>query len=264
MTCSLPAGRVANPDGRGNGLRLLHDVVEKNRRGTGRLESGHARQLRGPAELVEFAVALPVSRDVAGVADRQNVDIRRVAQFLDDFEGRRFLSFDPERIDRVDDLETPVGAEFTHQPQGIIKVAADGDDFGPVNKSLEQFAGGDFSGGQQHGAGQVGTCGVSGGGGRGVAGRSANDRLGSALDGFGNGHRHPAIFERSRRVESFVFDVDLRAAPDEPAQLRRINQRGGSLVERDHGGGVGDWEVLPVAADHPSIVPVCHEAASTR
>ena len=117
---------------------------------------------------------------------------------------------------------------------------------------------------EQHGAGQVGTCGVSGGGGRGVAGRSANDRLGSALDGFGNGHRHPAIFERSRRVESLVFDVDLRAAPDEAAQLRRINQRGGSLVERDHGGGLGDWEVLPVAADHPSIVPVCHEAASTR
>ena len=64
--------------------------------------------------MVKFAITLPIGRDVASIADRQNVDIRRVAQFLDNFEGRGFLSLDAERVDRIDDFKTSVGPKLAH------------------------------------------------------------------------------------------------------------------------------------------------------
>src|SRR5439155_120324 len=74
-----------------------------DRGGAGRLEAQHLRELRSPAGVLVLPVALPVGGDVAGVADRDAVDVGGVAQHVDDLEGAGLLALDPVGIDRVDD-----------------------------------------------------------------------------------------------------------------------------------------------------------------
>ena len=40
-------------------------------------------------------------------------------------------------------------AELAHEPQGVVKIAVDGDDLRAVHEGLGQFAEGDFARGQQ-------------------------------------------------------------------------------------------------------------------
>jgi len=58
----------------------------------------------GPAEfmLLEFAEAAPVSRDVAGVADRDEDALRALGQLVHALEGGRLLPLGPLGVDRVD------------------------------------------------------------------------------------------------------------------------------------------------------------------
>ena len=52
---------------------------------------------------MKLLVAHPVGADVAGIADRQDVDIRRIAEDIDDLKGGRLLPLKAERIDGIDD-----------------------------------------------------------------------------------------------------------------------------------------------------------------
>src|SRR3712207_8921907 len=52
-----------------------------------------------------FRSALPVRGDVAGVADRQAVDVRGVAEDVDDLERGGLLPLDPVLVDAVDRSE---------------------------------------------------------------------------------------------------------------------------------------------------------------
>ena len=95
----LPARRVADPDRRGDGLRLGdRGAVDQRRRALG-LEAVEDRRR---AELLEAA---PVGGDVAGVADRDRQRPGRLAELLDDLEGGRLLALDPVGVDRVDELD---------------------------------------------------------------------------------------------------------------------------------------------------------------
>ena len=58
-------------------------------------------RLATPGALV-LGVTAPVGRDIPAVADRQDVQVRRVAEVVDDLEGRGLLPLDPDRVDRVD------------------------------------------------------------------------------------------------------------------------------------------------------------------
>src|SRR5450759_1844959 len=126
----LPPRRgVADPDGGGNGLRVVDGVALDDRRRTLGLEPPHPGQLRCGAWLftaaVVLAVATPVGRDVAGVADREAVDIRCVAQHVDDLEGRRLLALDPRRVDRVDQLDRVGLGQLAGQDQAVVEVTVD-------------------------------------------------------------------------------------------------------------------------------------------
>ena len=55
-----------------------------------------------------LAVAQPVRRDVAGVADRQHVHVGGVAEEVDDLERRGLLALEPHRVDRVDQRDRVV------------------------------------------------------------------------------------------------------------------------------------------------------------
>src|SRR6266704_2925848 len=99
VECLGPRGRVANPDrGRDRGRLGDHRTVH-DRGGAGRLEAVH---LRGPGGVPGGEVLLvphPVRGDVAGVADRQALDVRRLSERLDDLENRRLLAVQPVRVD---------------------------------------------------------------------------------------------------------------------------------------------------------------------
>ena len=98
-----PARRVADPDRGRDGRRLPHHL----RRCTigaapDGLEPVHLRRARGVAGREVLAVAHPVGGDVAGVADRQAVDVGRVAERRHDLERGRLLAVQPVDVDRVD------------------------------------------------------------------------------------------------------------------------------------------------------------------
>src|SRR5262249_53957480 len=79
---ALPACRVADADGRGDGLRLSDRVAKDDRRSAGGLEAHHLR----PAAESAFGVldeALPVGCDVAGIADGDEEVVRRIAELVD-------------------------------------------------------------------------------------------------------------------------------------------------------------------------------------
>src|SRR5690606_28166034 len=67
---AVPRGRGADPDGGGDGLRVLHRGTVDQRGRTGGLHAEHARQRAGDAVGLVFAVTAPVGGDVAGITDQ--------------------------------------------------------------------------------------------------------------------------------------------------------------------------------------------------
>src|SRR5205823_876802 len=122
---------------RGNRFRLLDDAAVKNRRGSRRLKTDHGRKRLGFSRVAIRAVTGPGRGDVSRVAERKKMEIGRVAEFVDNFEGRGFLSGDPIGIDRVHDREIVALPEFAHDPQRVIEVARDRDDLSAVCESLD-------------------------------------------------------------------------------------------------------------------------------
>ena len=220
--------------------------------GSRSLDAEHPGQLVTAAEILEFLVALPVGGDVPGVADGEDVDVGRVAELLNDLEGRRLLTLDAVGIDRIDDGEVAGLAQFTDEAQGVVKVPPDGDDGRPVDVGLDHLAPRDASGGEEDGALHAGArsvgCSCRGGIPRG----GAENGVGTLFGGLGDGHGHPAILERPGRIEPLVLDVDLAAG--DHTQLGRMNQGSGTLAQRDDGCGVCDGKELPVARDHAAVV----------
>ena len=88
----LPRGGVADPDRGRLGLRVGERLTGHERRRALGLEAAHHRAPRGAAEVGVLLVAEPVGRDVAGVADRQQVVVGGVAEEVDDLEGRGLLA----------------------------------------------------------------------------------------------------------------------------------------------------------------------------
>ena len=104
----LPRGRVADPDRGGPGLRVGERLAGHQRRRALGLEAAHHGLLGGQAEVGVLRVAQPVRRDVAGVADRQQVVVGGVAEEVDDLERRGLLALEPDRVDRVDQRDRVV------------------------------------------------------------------------------------------------------------------------------------------------------------
>ena len=73
------------------------------------------------------------------------MEIGRVPKFLNNLKSGRFLTFDPVRIDRVDDGKTLEPPQLTDDSQGIVKVNAQGDHTCSVKVSLHELAAGDLA-----------------------------------------------------------------------------------------------------------------------
>jgi hypothetical protein len=138
---ALPAGGVADADGAGQRVRLLDDLAEHDRRGAGGLEAHHARPRLDPTELLVLAVAAPVRRDVARVAHRQEVVVRRPPERVADLERGRLLPLDAGRVHGVHQLEARRVAllHVADEAQRLVEVALDLDDAGAVHHGLGQL-----------------------------------------------------------------------------------------------------------------------------
>src|SRR5947209_3127671 len=90
----FPTCWVPNSNRRGNCFRLFDDAAKENRRGPGCLKTDHRRKRPGFSRVAVFAITCPVRGDVSRVTERKKMEIGRVAEIVDNFEGRRFLSGD--------------------------------------------------------------------------------------------------------------------------------------------------------------------------
>ena len=182
------------------------------------------------------------------------MDIGRVAEGLDDFKRGGLLSFEAEGIDRIDDGDGLRLADLAHEPQCVVEVPFDGDDFAAIHESLREFAERDFSRRQQHDARYASTRGVGGGSGAGVAGACADDGLCALLARFADGHGHAAILERSGGIQAFVFYENFATATDDGAEARRVDERRAAFVQRDDGCLFAHGQVCAPAGDNSSVV----------
>src|SRR6478735_6353088 len=264
----LPRRRVADADRGRDGLGVVDRVAEDDRRGTGSLEAPHPGQVGrrsrgrvgdGLGEVL--AVATPVRRDVAGVADREAVDVGGVAERVDDLEARGLLALDACRVDRVDELDGVGLGELACEGQAVVEVAVDLQQRGPVGDRLAQLAHRDLAVGHEDAARHAGLRRVGGGRRARVARARADDGLGPLAGGDADRRRHAAVLERAGGVEAFVLEVDLGA--DALGELLGVDERGAALVERDDGGALEHGKAVGVLADHSAPL-VGHHEPSTR
>ena len=178
---------------------------------------------------MEFSVALPIRRDVAGISNRKDVNIGRIAEILDDFKSSRLLSFDAVGVDRIYNGHAFHSTELPHDAEGIIEISPYRNNLSSVNKSLHQLANGDFSGGQDHrtldpSASRIGGCGS-----RSIAGRSTDNCFCPFFHRLRNRDCHATVFERPRGIEAFVFEINL--GPGFFTETRGMNERCRSLTQ---------------------------------
>ena len=133
----FPAHWIADSNCGCDRLWFFDHVIVKNRRGTSSLEPNHHRQFCRSFTCEILPVTRPIRSDVSGVADWQQMEIGRVAHFIDNLVCRLLLSRDPVRIDGIYNNEITALAELAHDPQGVVKIAIDRDNFRAVREGLQ-------------------------------------------------------------------------------------------------------------------------------
>ena len=107
-------------------------------------------QLRGDAARELLAVAARVGGVVAGVADRDEVEVGGVAEHLDDLERRGLLPLDAVVVDRVDEVHRVVGGELAGDVEAVVEVALHLQQLGVVRDGLAELAHRDLALGHEH------------------------------------------------------------------------------------------------------------------
>ena len=180
-----------------------------------------------------LAVALPIGRDVACVADGKAVDVRGVAEQVDNLEARGLLALDAIRVHAIDQRHGVVIRETTGEGEAVVEVALDLQQGRAMDDRLRELAHCDLALRHEHGAHHSCLDRVGRGTGGGVARRCADDRARTLLSGLADGHRHAPVLEGTRGIGAVVLQPDL--APRHLAQRAGIDERGASLAQRDDG-----------------------------
>src|ERR1700751_6069308 len=159
-----------------------------------------------------FGTPPPIGGGVAGIPDRENMEVRCLAQGVRDFKRRGFLSFEPIVINRVDHGYPRLCRKFAYQREAAIKIAFESDDYGAIDKCLREFAHRDLTGGKKDGTLNARPCRISSRRGRSIAGGRADDQTSSALNRFTHRNRHSTIFERAGWIKTLKLEVDAAIA----------------------------------------------------
>ena len=123
-----------------------------------------------------------------------------------------FCPFQPERIDRIEDVDAKFFTDAAHQFQVAVEIRGDLNAGGAVGDGLGQFAEGDLPVLEEDDAFQTRQGRIGGQGGGGVAGRGAGDPLHAQQARLGDASGHAAVLEGAGRVLAFMFQPQLAQA----------------------------------------------------
>ena len=140
--------------------------------------------------------------------------IGRAAQKIADFKSAGFLPFQPIRIQRIEQRNRVFVGKFQDDAQRVVEVALDRQNLRALNQSLRQLSQGDGVLRQQHDAADSRDRAIRRRRRGGVAGARANRDARAVFGGFGNRHRHAAIFETAGRVGALEFQIKLAVGRD--------------------------------------------------
>lgn len=129
----LPRDRIADLDRGGDGFRVFdrlvggmvfpHFVERCRPRG---LNDRDPRNLVDDAEIIQLLHPLREGGVVAEVAARNHEPVRHLpVELLEHFESDRLLPLDPERIDRVEQIDVEFPADLLNQSHRIVEIALD-------------------------------------------------------------------------------------------------------------------------------------------
>ena len=121
----IPIHRVADADGGGDGVWLFHRLSQDKGSCSGGLETHHAGQFLAVASLLIFLESHPVGADVAGIPHGDAQPVGGIAQGVNHFEGRSFLTLKAVRIEGVDQGDRIAICHFTNDGQGPVEIAFD-------------------------------------------------------------------------------------------------------------------------------------------
>ena len=231
--------RIADADGRCNGVRIAHGGVVDQRGGTAGLEPHHSRKGAAVTGLLVFLEAHPIGGDVAGIAHGNAEPVRSITEGIDDFESSCFLALQSVGVHRVDQRHGVFLRGFADDVQSAVEIAADGQNLSAIDEGLSQFSLGDVTVWNQDEGPHAATTGIGRGRGTGVAGAGADHGFTAGFLGLADGHGHPSILEGSGGIEAVVFDVHLHSFADPFLDRRHRDQRGCSFPEGDHRSGGG-------------------------
>src|ERR1022692_1149519 len=87
-------------------------------------EAEHPGKPRGTSGVAVLAIAAPVRSDVAGVAHRYAMDLRRITEVVHYLEGPCLVALDAERVDRINDNDRRAGRQLTDDLEGDVEIAS--------------------------------------------------------------------------------------------------------------------------------------------
>ena len=179
------------------------------------------------------------------------------AEGLEDAEHDRFLAFEPERVDAIDEVDAEFTGDLSDADHRVVEVAGDLDRQGTIVEGLAEFAVGDFAAADEdHRLHQPGGGAVEGEGGAGVAGAGAGGAFGAHQVGVGDRGAHPVVFKAARGIHPFVLEV-------KPAGVHAdvIGDRVGLLQERL---SFADGDHLVLGGERQEFVEPPHAAEADR
>ena len=159
------------------------------------------------------------------------MDVRGIAENVDDLEGGRLLPLDAVRVDRVHQGHREVLGQLASDAKTIVEIPEDLNDATAVDDGLGKLASCDLSLGKKHDWGHASPGRVGRRRGRGVARGGTHDCLGTISKRLRHGHRHAPVLEGAGRVGT--LDLDPHRGVELGPQTRRRHQRRGSLPQSD-------------------------------
>ena len=233
----FPRNRVADLDRCRDGFgvfdrfvggMVLPHLVERG--GTGGLNHRDTRNLVDDAEVVQLLHALGERGVVAEVASRNHEPVRHLpVELLEHFKADRLLPFDPERVDRVEQIDVQFVADLLDQRHRIVEVAADLQRFAAEGERLGELAVRDLAFGDEDHRTESGNRRVAGHRCTGVAGAGAGDGFRSVESGGGGAAGHAAILEAAGGVFALMLELEV-PEPGVDARLARVVEAGVALL----------------------------------
>ena len=147
----------------------------------------------------------------------------------------RLLTFEPERVDAVTQVDPPLPGDFADSFESIIEITQDLQRLRVVVEGLRKFAEGDLTAADKDDdTEQLGRAGIDRQGGTGVAGGGTRSHFGSDHAGMCRRGSHPVVFKTAGRIQAFVLqEQPTRIHSDVFAHRGILLQDGLTFADRD-------------------------------